>query len=244
MKPKENWYTVVKALEKIIPYYEEVNDFLSLGYAEKARTYAVNSAEIESNSLVLDAGIGPGSLSKIVLSRFNPSLLVGFDFSTEMLKASAKKLETFNVGDENNIQFVRGIFEYLPFRSETFNQVFASFSLRDSISFTLSLREFCRVCKSNGQLTIVEVGKPDNRVFRGGIELYMRFLMPLVAKLLIRRKIKGNPWCLLTPTYKELPTNKSLKNRLQETFSGISLKEFLFGAIVVLQGRKVKRDQG
>ncbi len=96
MEFKENWHTVVKALEKIIPNYEEVNRYLSLGYAEKARIYAVNSAHIESNFSVLDAGIGPGSLSKIVVSRFDPIMLVGFDFSTKMLKAAAEKLATVN----------------------------------------------------------------------------------------------------------------------------------------------------
>ncbi len=243
MEFNESWHTVVTALEKIIPQYEEVNRYLSLGYAEKARIYAVNSAEVKSDSRVLDAGIGPASLSKIVISRFNPSMLVGFDVSMTMLKAAAKRLATFdrnNIG-ESNIQLIRGIFEYLPFQDETFNQVFASFSLRDSLDSELTMKEFHRVCKNNGQLIIIDIGKPDNRILRAAMKVYMHFLVPIFAKLLIRQKIEGNPWSLLAPTYKKLPTNKTLKDHLQKAFGSVFMIEFLFGAIVVLRGQKSQK---
>ncbi len=202
MEFNESWHTVVAALEKIIPRYEEVNRYISLGYAEKARIYAVNSADVKSDSRVLDAGLGPASLSKIVISRFNPSLLVGSDVSVNMLKAAAKKLTTFNRNNnkKSNIQLIRGIFERLPFRDETFNQIFASFSLRDSLDSELTMKEFHRICKNNGQLIVIDIGKPDNRILRVAMKVYMHILVPIFAKCLIRQKIEGNPWSLRART--------------------------------------------
>ncbi|MFQ5711822.1 MAG: class I SAM-dependent methyltransferase [Candidatus Geothermarchaeales archaeon] len=231
---KDFWPAVIEALETGIPYYESVGERISLWHAQSARRYAALKCEVQPGMSVLDVGIGPGALSKIVLSRFKPGLFIGLDVSTKMLKVAAENLSRFY----GSIQTVRGIFEKMPFREGSFDRVFSAFALEDSPDRHSALREFGRVCKRGGLLAIVNIGKSDNRVIRSAMAGYINFIMPTIAKLSILRKISGNPWRLLTIVYQNLPTNSLLKNEVKDTFGEAFLKKFMFGGIIVLWAKK------
>ncbi len=62
------------------------------------------------------------------------------------------------------------------------------------------MKEFHRICKNNGQLIVIDIGKPDNRILRVAMKVYMHILVPIFAKCLIRQKIEGNPWSLRART--------------------------------------------
>jgi hypothetical protein len=62
--------------------------------------------------------------------------------------------------------------------------------------------------------------------------------MPLIAKVVIFGKIKGNPWRMIGPTYKTLPTTRALLVMIRAKFQNIELKELLMGGVIVVIGRK------
>lgn len=239
MKFKEIWPEVISAIEKIIVYYDCVNEVISFRTDVKAREYAINQANVKGSMLVLDAGIGPGTMSKIVLSKCNPNMLVGLDVSSKMLEAAFSKLN-------GRIHAVKGVFENLPFKSECFDRIFASFSLRDAVELESAIKEFHRVCKKNGLFFVVDMGKPDNKIFRAFMTFYVKYIMPITAKISIFDKISGNPLRLLIPTYENLKTNRSLENSIATVFSKTTLKEFIFGGIIVITAKrciKIARDE-
>ena len=232
---KNLWREVVKAIEDAIPLYDSVNDLISFGRAQKARTYAVHNLGLVDGARVLDGGIGPGATSKLVLSTINPSLLVGLDESVKQLKTAKQ-----NLAHNSNLalEFVRGSFEFLPFQDACFDGVVTSFAFRDSLDMSRSVIEYSRVCNGKGSFAIVDIAKPDNRLKRSGANLYMRYVMPLVAKVAVRGRIRGNPWRMIVPTYLSLPTTKVIVSMVKEKFMRVELKEFLLGGAVVITGRK------
>ena len=232
----ETWWKVIRAIEESIPLYDEVNDLISFGKAQEVRRFAVQRLQLTDGVSILDGGIGPGTTSKLILESVRPGLLVGFDGSVKQLKTARAGLAMLN---PTALQLVRGAFEFLPFRDAAFNAIITCYALRDSLDLSSSLGEYHRVCAQDGFFADVDIGKPANLLKRLGSSFYISHVMPLIAKVVILGRIMGNPWRMIGPTYKTLPTTSALLVQIRAKFQSIELKEFLMGGVIVIIGRKL-----
>jgi demethylmenaquinone methyltransferase/2-methoxy-6-polyprenyl-1,4-benzoquinol methylase len=232
----ETWWKVVRAIEESIPLYDEVNDLISFGKAQEARRFAVQRLQLTDGVSILDGGIGPGTTSKLILESVKPGVLVGFDGSVKQLKTARAGLERLK---PTALQLVRGSFEFLPFRDAAFKAIITCYALRDSLDLSGSIGEYHRVCAQNGFFADVDIGKPANLLKRLGSSFYISHLMPLIAKVVILGRIKGNPWRMIGPTYKTLPTTNALLVQIKAKFQNTELKELLMGGVIVIIGRKL-----
>jgi len=232
----ETWWKVVRAIEESIPLYDEVNDLISFGKAQEARRFAVQRLQLTDGVSILDGGIGPGTTSRLILESVKPGVLVGFDGSVKQLKTARAGLERLK---PTALQLVRGSFEFLPFRDAAFNAIITCYALRDSLDLSGSIGEYHRVCAQSGFFADVDIGKPANFLKRLGSSFYISHLMPLIAKVVILGRIKGNPWRMIGPTYKTLPTTNALLVQIKAKFQNTELKELLMGGVIVIIGRKL-----
>src|SRR5574342_620473 len=69
------WSEVLEVLRDIIPVYDKVNSFISLGKDEEFRKRGLSGRIKEGNS-VLDAGSGFGNMSKTALKLCNNDLKI------------------------------------------------------------------------------------------------------------------------------------------------------------------------
>ena len=74
---------------------------------------------------ILDSGIGPGTASKLILKTVKPNLLVGLDGSVKQLKTAKANIDAL---EPHLLQVVRGSFEFLPFRDNTFNAIITCYA--------------------------------------------------------------------------------------------------------------------
>jgi len=229
------WPEVVAAIEQTLPLYDAVNDVISLGRADEARIYGVRNAGMRRGSVVLDSGIGPGSLSKILLNQVQPRRLVGLDYSTKLLHEARAQLASFGGG----VELVRGAFERAPFKDGVFEGIFTAYAFRDALDKEAALREYSRMARDGAPLVIVDIGKPSNRAKRFFMSLYIRFVMPMLAKLAIRWRIKGNPWRMIVPTYRHLPTTSEIVGLVRSNYGPVIVREFLLGGIAVVTARRM-----
>jgi len=225
---------VVEAIEESIPLYDRVNNLISFGKAQVARKFAIQKLQLADGRVVLDAGIGPGTTSKLITELAKPSLLVGLDASSKQLKAAKSNLEAAKA----SLQLVRGSFEFLPFRDGVFDAIITCYALRDSLDIPKAIVEYRRICAQSGAFADVDLGKPDNALKRAGSVVYIRYVMPLIARAAIYGKMKGNPWRMIVPTYKPLPTNGSLLLRMRNLFATVEFKDYLMGGIIVIIARR------
>ena len=232
---RETSKKVVEAIEESVPVYDQVNNLVSLGKAQSARRFAILNLQLTDGGRVLDAGIGPGTTSKLIMESVKPDLLVGFDASAKQLKAAKVNLGRV---EPTCLQLVRGSFESLPFRDRVFDAIITCYALRDSRDIPKAIEEYRRICGQAGAFADVDLGKPDHVLKRAGSMFYIRYVMPLIAKVAIFGKIKGNPWRMIAPTYTPLPTNSSLLSQMQSKFRSVESKEFLMGAIIVIVCRR------
>ena len=225
------WRNVVQAIENAIPEYDTVNEKISLGQAMKSRQYAADQLDLRQSMIVLDAGIGPGTMSQTLLSRNSAIAIVGLDASTKLLQAAR---ERFKSTQNNQVSYVRAAFEAVPLRTGAVDRIVSAYAFRDARDREIAIEEFRRVLGPDGCFAIVDLGKPDNAVRRVFVTIYVQYLMPFIARLSKSNRIQGNPWGMIVPTYRLLSPNANLTDALKKRFSKVTVHESLLGGVVVI----------
>jgi demethylmenaquinone methyltransferase/2-methoxy-6-polyprenyl-1,4-benzoquinol methylase len=232
---KEVWQSVIRAIEKAVPEYDFVNEKVSLGHAQKTRDYVADRLELKSGMVILDAGISPGTMTQTIMSKTDGLIVVGLDASTNLLGVAKQRLGQSNDG---SLHLVRGAFEALPFKDECFATIVSAYAFRDSRDQSIAIDEFHRVGTVNGIFAIVDLGKPENWLKRSLISIYLRYLMPSVARLSMSSSIDDNPWRMNFPTYQALRSNGELVESLGKSFSNVRITESALGGIIAIIARK------
>jgi len=219
------WGEVIDVLRDIIPVYDKVNSFISLGKDTKHRNQAI-TGRIKKGDIVLDAGSGFGNMSKTAANIVDNDLkIILYDPLVPMLKNTDRLFD-------KKLDSACGVFEHVPFQDNEFDMVLSGYSLRDAISLKTAISEMHRVLKKDGRWVIVDLGKPDEAVIRFGVSCYLRLFLPIIAFIAGGRL--GLKFATLYGTYKLWPQNKKLESLLLEKFSRVEFdKDLMGGAIMV-----------
>lgn len=223
------WGEVIEVLRDIIPVYDKVNSYISLGKDVEHRNRGISGRVFPENK-ILDAGSGFGNMSKTALKICDGKLSVTlYDPLVPMLKNTS----TFF---EKKPNMACGVFEHIPFRNEEFDAVLCGYSLRDAINLRIAIAEVHRVLKNGGRFVIVDLGKPDDGISRAGVTVYLRCILPIIAFFAGGRL--GLKFATLYGTYKRWPKNSKLEQLLLEKFSRVEFEKDLMGGAIMVAAYK------
>ncbi|MER5175656.1 MAG: class I SAM-dependent methyltransferase [Candidatus Nitrosocosmicus sp.] len=228
------WNEVIDVLRNIIPVYDKVNSVVSLGKDDDFRKEGIIKS-IQSGNVILDAGSGFGNMSKTVLDNVSNDVTIFFyDPIYEMLN---KVKDNINICIQPFRFFLcSGVFEKIPFKSNTFDAVLCGYSLRDAIELDIAIDELHRVLKKDGRLVIVDLGKPDNFISRFLVSLYLKYFLAILAFSVAGKR--GIPFKTLYGTFLRWPKNHDLNNMLSKSFSKVEFKKKLLGGAIVVVAYK------
>jgi demethylmenaquinone methyltransferase / 2-methoxy-6-polyprenyl-1,4-benzoquinol methylase len=223
------WKQVISTLRDIIPVYDKVNRVISLGKDELYRYEGING-NIKSGDLVLDAGSGFGnmSLTTFKITTAAEVKIVIYDPIFEMLQSSRQRLVVELISS--------GIFEHMPFKDNTFDVVMCGYSLRDAINLEIAVSEIHRILKKNGRFLIVDLGKPDNKLIRLGVSIYLKYIIKIFAYVIARQT--GLKFQTLYGTFIKWPQNNTLNILLKKQFSQVDFKTKLMGGSIIVSSTK------
>ena len=221
------WGEVIEVLRSVIPVYDKVNRAISLGKDEQFRSRGIRG-RVQPGNMVLDAGSGYGNMSRMALAEANgDATIVMCDPIPEMLA----KVKNY-IGAGNQAALSSGVFEYLPFRADTFDVVMCGYSLRDAIQLRQAISEMHRVLRGGGRLIIVDLGKPDEAFQRALVSGYLKYFLGIFAFLVAGKA--GLPFRTLFGTFLRWPRNSELEGMLKALFSRVEFeKEMMGGAVIV-----------
>ena len=222
------WGQVIEVLREIIPIYNKVNSYISLGKDSEHRKRGISGRVFPGNN-ILDAGSGFGNMSKTAIDLCNDITITLYDPLIPMLKNTSTYFESTPA-------MANGVFEHIPFRNDTFDAVLCGYSLRDAISLKVAISEIYRVLKKDGRFVIVDLGKPDNMITRCGVSFYLRCILPILALFAGGRL--GLKFGTLYNTYKMWPQNKKLEELLLEKFSKVKFEKDLMGGAIMVAAYK------
>ncbi|MDE1828822.1 MAG: class I SAM-dependent methyltransferase [Thaumarchaeota archaeon] len=224
-----SWGQVLDVLEQIIPVYDKVNSFISLGKDRQFRENGIRG-RVNKGDKILDAGSGFGNMSKTAMNLCDDDLEISlYDPLRPMLKNTGRLFA-------KPPSLTCGVFEHLPFKDENFDAVLCGYSLRDAISLRIAISEIHRVLKKGGRFVIVDLGKPDNPLIRMGVSFYLRAILPVIA--LIAGGKLGLKFAALYDTYKFWPQNKKLELLLLEKFARVEFDTGMMGGAVIVAAYK------
>ena len=224
------WTEVIEVLRVIIPVYDRVNRVISLGKDERYRIQGIRGRVMPGN-VILDAGSGYGNMSRLALAEVHgDAKVVMYDPLLEMLA----NVKNYLLGSQTALY--SGVFEYMPFRDGIFDAVLCGYSLRDSIHLRQTIAEMHRVLKAGGRLVIIDLGKPDNRILRSMVSIYLKYFLGIFAYLAAGKP--GLKFKTLYGTYVRWPKNSELESMLKEKFSHVQFKRGMMGGAVIIAAYK------
>ena len=147
-------------------FYDRIADVHNLmmkvnGYRDSVAKYLHSlDLELNSDSLVLDAGSGTGIVTLgFYEAGFKPKKTIALDLSFKSLEIAREQFEKDEKTDPENISEVQGNVLKLPFADETFDLVLTC-GVLEYVSLEEGLEEFARVLKTGAKLILIPV-KPS-----------------------------------------------------------------------------------
>jgi len=161
---------------RIAGRYDLVNDIQSLGLHRRWKCRVAELARVKTGQSALDLCCGTGDIS-FALARAGAKV-VGLDFTTEMLDRAQIRVGMALARPRSIIELIRGDAQKLPFMDNVFDAVTIGYGLRNLSDWKLGIEEMRRVAKPGGRLVVLEFGKPQNTLWRGLYQTYLRAIVP------------------------------------------------------------------
>ncbi len=193
---------VLKQFDRIAYGYDLGNDVISFGMHRSWKARAVYELCHGGGDRFLDVCCGTGDLALTIqryLKRYlkNSHTVTGIDFSPKMLAVAKRRArpeehsESYPITDENgqnnnnnNIEWVCGDAQNLPFADDTFDGAIISFGLRNLTSLEKGISEMARVVKPKGRVVNLDLGHSTVPVFAQLFSFYFRHVVPVVGAIL------------------------------------------------------------
>ena len=152
---------VIRSEKEVGKYYSRLStvyDFLAAS-EKKFINQGLALLDPSAGESILEIGFGTGHAQLIIGRAVQRGLISGLDLSEGMSRIAQKKAG--KAGFTNRISLIRSNSLPIPFRGETFDGIFSSFTLElfDSPRIPLVLKECQRVLKPGGRLVIVSLSK-------------------------------------------------------------------------------------
>jgi demethylmenaquinone methyltransferase/2-methoxy-6-polyprenyl-1,4-benzoquinol methylase len=155
--------------------YDWIIRVMSFGSGTWYRADALGRAGLAAGMQVLDVAIGTGAVARGALKLVGPEgSVVGLDPSRGMLNETRRRL---------TLPLVQGMAEALPFASERFDFLSMGYALRHVADLGATFAEYHRVLRPGGVALILEISRPERRALHALMRLYLRRVVPLVARI-------------------------------------------------------------
>jgi len=165
--------------------YDRIERVLAFGSGRWYRGQALGRAGLAVGAQVLDVGIGTGLVAREALKLIGPTgSLVGVDPSPGMMGEVQLP----------GVELVTGRAEALPRPDNSCDFLSMGYALRHINDLSAAFSEFERTLRPGGRLLVLEITKPVTRRGLWFLKAYMRVLVPLIAKVVARRRDTAELW--------------------------------------------------
>ena len=225
------WLKVIEAMEEVAPYYDRVNQLITLGLAEKWR--AEVAAQADEGDTILELGSGPGTFAR----HLNVRKAFCLEPSGSLIRMSREKLS------DESYELIRGVGEEVPLADESVDKVFCSFSFRDFRDRELAASEMMRVLRSGGEVFIADVAKPPPSPLAKLLEVHVRHVVPVMARVAVHQSARGplmnDPYRKFAETYEAFGFTSFYERLLRSKgFEGVTTKSLKLGGATLTRGKK------
>ena len=171
---------------RIAPTYDALNHLFSCQIDRLWRNRAICLVAAQQPRKLLDLATGTGDMAVALAQHLPQCEVLGLDLSEEMLAIAQQKAEARGYSERITLQ--TGDAEQLTLPDEAFDAVTVGFGIRNFANLEQCFAEMHRVLRPDGQVVIVELTTPKNRLVRTFYEFYSFRFMPWLGGLISREK--------------------------------------------------------
>lgn len=224
---------VATMFNNISKNYDGLNRVISFGIDVSWRKKVVKIVSKKNPQQILDIATGTGDLA-LMMSKLNPTKIVGLDISEGMLEVGKQKIENANLSEK--IDMIVGDSESMPFEDNTFDAITVSFGVRNFANLDKGLTEIRRVLKPGGTFVILETSNPTKFPFKQGYKFYTSVILPVIGKIFSRDKVA---YSYLSESANYFPFGEAFDNILKKNgFINTEYKPVTFGVATIYSATK------
>jgi len=216
---------VEQMFNNIAPTYDKLNHRLSWNIDKGWRKKAIRSLKPFEPKILLDIATGTGDFAILAAQMLHPDKLIGADISEGMMVIGREKVKT--AGLQQVISFEKEDCTNLSYPEATFDAVIAAFGIRNFANLDKGLAEMCRVLKSGGHLSIVELTSPVSFPMKQLFHIYSHTVLPIYGRLISK---DTSAYSYLTKTIEAFPQGELMVRILKDAgFKQAEFKRLTFG---------------
>ena len=216
---------VEQMFDNIAPTYDKLNHRLSWDIDKGWRKKAIKALAPYKPQSLLDIATGTGDFAILATQMLHPQRVVGADISEGMMQIGREKVKALRL--ENVVMFEKEDCTHLSYNNENFDAVTAAFGIRNFADLDAGLREMCRVLRTGGHLSIVELTTPVKFPMRQLFHIYSHTVLPVYGRLISK---DTSAYSYLTKTIDAFPQGERMVEILKKAgFSDAKFKRLTFG---------------
>ena len=228
----------IHLFEGLLGAYDRMGAVLSFGQDPRWRRALIDAIDPRPGQRILDVATGTGMVAFGLARR--GATVVGLDQSEQMLNAARERLAA---EPSDNLTFIQGEAEHLPFADGEFDALTFTYLLRYVDDRAATMRELARVVRPGGRIGMVEFGVPASAPLRAAWRLHTRVGLPLLGRAVSPAWVEVGRF--LGPNIEELHAREPDLEQLWRDagIAEISARRMSFGAGLVMSGRRNRDGQ-
>jgi len=216
---------VEQMFDNIAPTYDTLNHRLSWDIDHSWRKKAIRQLEPFHPQTMLDIATGTGDFAILSAEMLHPQRLVGADISEGMMEIGRQKVA--QKGLQDIISFAKEDCLSLSYLDESFDAVTAAFGIRNFADLDKGLCEMCRVLKTGGHLSIVELTTPVSFPMKQFFHIYSHSVLPIYGRIISK---DTSAYSYLTKTIEAFPQGEQMVEILKRAgFREALFRRLTFG---------------
>lgn len=231
--------------DRVAPYYDKMNDILSLGFHHRWKRTLVESLPWgqykDQVPVVLDCACGTGDLGQLILSKAQSLeqriCVMGLDPSPCMLAQARMKLQ-----DAGQVCWIEACAEHIPLPEEAVDIYLIGFGLRNVENRKQALQEALRVVKPGGTFFCLEFTPEVHPGVNWAYQPYRRYGLPFLGRLFAK---DPESYEYLAQSIAAFPSPVLLSMELSQAgWSDIDYKTLDLGIAAIHTGTKQHENTG
>jgi demethylmenaquinone methyltransferase / 2-methoxy-6-polyprenyl-1,4-benzoquinol methylase len=215
--------------------YDRMGAVLSFGQDPRWRRALIDAIDPRPGQRILDVATGTGMVAFALARR--GATVVGLDQSEHMLSAARKRLAA-EPEHADDVTFIQGEAEHLPFADGEFDALTFTYLLRYVDDRAATMRELARVVKPGARIGMVEFGVPQRTPLRAAWRVHTRVGLPLLGRAVSSAWVEVGRF--LGPNIEEFHAREADLERLWHDagIDHVRRRDMSFGAGIVMSGVK------
>lgn len=221
--PEEKKRLIKNLFDSIVPTYDLLNHVLSMGTDVLWRRNIFRYLKGIRGSRAIDLCCGTGDLSLLLYQK--GAKVISLDFSMNMLQRGIKKktLRGYPVAADA---------AFIPFKDSTFAAATIAFGIRNIPDIDIFIKDTFRVLIPGGQLVILELVRPQNKIIQRLYSYYLNTLLPFIGGVISGRQLA---YKYLSRTIATFVGTKDLQTMLEKYgFAEVSHYPQTFGVATII----------